>query len=95
MKLLHFSLGPAREDIKASGGLISQLQGGNLEIAFDDAQLGRLIRYMSQHRRRGFQGRCRRYFGACCLRLSELNSGLESGRRACPRKKPLKQIGAA
>ncbi len=42
--------------------LIKQLQGGNLTITLDDDQLGKLIRYMTQYGRGGFQGRLRKAF---------------------------------
>jgi hypothetical protein len=42
--------------------IINQLQGGNLAIAFDDDQLGKLIRYMTQYGRGGFQGRLQKAF---------------------------------
>lgn len=39
-----------------------QLQNGNLTVQFSDAQLGRVIRYMTQYGSGGFQGRLRRAF---------------------------------
>jgi hypothetical protein len=41
---------------------ISQLQSGNLAVSFDDDQLGKLIRYMTQYGPGGFQGRLRKAF---------------------------------
>jgi len=42
--------------------LTDQLANGNLEVRFNDAQLGELIRYMTQYGSGGFQGRRRRAF---------------------------------
>ncbi len=42
--------------------IISQLQGGNLAVSFDDDQLGKLIRYMTQYGPGGFQSRLRKAF---------------------------------
>jgi hypothetical protein len=50
-------------------GIIGQLQGGNLGIAFDDEQLGKLIRYMTQYGPGGFQGRLRKAFRRSLLEL--------------------------
>ena len=49
--------------------LIAQLQGGNLSITFDDDQLGKLIRYMTQYGPGGFQGRLRKTFRRSLLEL--------------------------
>lgn len=43
-------------------GILNQLQNGNLAIAFDDDQLGKLIRYMTQYGPGGFQSRLRKAF---------------------------------
>jgi hypothetical protein len=42
--------------------IINQLKDGNLGVAFDDDQLGKLIRYMTQYGPGGFQGRLRKAF---------------------------------
>lgn len=42
--------------------LVDHLLEGNLSISFDDAELGRLIRYMTQYKSGGFQGRLRSAF---------------------------------
>lgn len=42
--------------------LIDELASGNLTVTFDDAELGELIRYMTQYKSGGFQGRLRRAF---------------------------------
>lgn len=42
--------------------IINQLQGGNLTVDFDDDELGKLIRYMTQYGPGGFQGRLRKAF---------------------------------
>jgi len=39
-----------------------QLSGSNLSVAFNDEQLGKLIRYMTQYGSGGFQGRLNRAF---------------------------------
>jgi hypothetical protein len=49
--------------------IISQLQNGNLAVAFDDDQLGKLIRYMTQYGPGGFQGRLRKAFRRSLLEL--------------------------
>jgi hypothetical protein len=49
--------------------IINQLQGGNLVVAFDDDQLGKLIRYMTQYGRGGFQGRLQKAFRRPLLKL--------------------------
>jgi hypothetical protein len=49
--------------------MIDQLQGGNLVVAFDDDQLGKLIRYMTQYGPGGFQGRLRKAFRRPLLEL--------------------------
>lgn len=49
--------------------IINQLQGGNLSIAFDDDQIGKLIRYMTQYGQGGFQGRLRKAFRRPLLAL--------------------------
>jgi len=43
-------------------GLIAQLQSGNLAVAFDNEQMGKLIRYMTQYGPGGFQSRLRKAF---------------------------------
>ncbi len=43
-------------------GILSQLQNGNRAIAFNDDQLGKLIRYMTQYGPGGFQSRLRKAF---------------------------------
>lgn len=50
-------------------GIISQLQNGNLAIAFNDDQLGKLFRYMTQYGPGGFQGRLRKAFRRSLLEL--------------------------
>jgi hypothetical protein len=40
----------------------SQLANGNLTVELTDAELGRLVRYMTQYGSGGFQGRLRRAF---------------------------------
>ena len=50
-------------------GLIDQLQGGNLTIRFDDNDLGKLIRYMTQYGPGGFQSRLRKAFRRPLLEL--------------------------
>lgn len=42
--------------------LLDQLANGNLTVTLDDAELGRLIRYMTQYKSGGFQGRLQRAF---------------------------------
>ena len=49
--------------------LIAQLQAGSLTMAFDDDQLGKLIRYMTQYGPGGFQGRLRKAFRRSLLEL--------------------------
>lgn len=49
--------------------IINQLQGGNYTVAFDDDQLGKLIRYMTQYGPGGFQGRLRKAFRRPLLEL--------------------------
>lgn len=41
--------------------LLLQLEDGNT-LKFDDEELGRLLRYMTQYKSGGFQGRLRRAF---------------------------------
>ncbi len=50
-------------------GIIAQLQGGNLGVAFNDEQLGKLIRYMTQYGPGGFQSRLRKAFRRPLLEL--------------------------
>ncbi len=50
-------------------GLISQLQGGNLTVRFNDDELGKLIRYMTQYGTGGFQSRLRKAFHRPLLEL--------------------------
>ena len=69
--LLHLTDNEA-EVLKAPAGdggqqgfhqfIISQLENGNLDVAFDDDQLGKLMRYMTQYGPGGFQGRLRKAF---------------------------------
>ena len=49
--------------------IIDQLQNGNLAVAFDDDQLGKLIRYMTQYGPGGFQSRLRKAFQRPLLAL--------------------------
>lgn len=42
--------------------LLAQLQNSNLVIQLTDAQLGKVIRYMTQYKSGGFQNRLRRAF---------------------------------
>ena len=46
-----------------------QLEDGNLTVSFDDDQLGKLIRYMTQYGPGGFQGRLRKAFKRPLLEL--------------------------
>jgi len=50
-------------------GIIGQLQNGNLVLAFNDDQLGKLIRYMTQYGPGGFQSRLRKAFRRSLLEL--------------------------
>lgn len=50
-------------------GIIQQLGNGNLAIAFNDDQLGKLIRYMTQYGPGGFQSRLRKAFRRSLLEL--------------------------
>jgi hypothetical protein len=50
-------------------GIINQLQGGNLAVAFDDDQIGKLFRYMTQYGRGGFQARLGKAFRRPLLEL--------------------------
>jgi len=50
-------------------GIINQLQDGKLAVSFDDDQLGKLIRYMTQYGPGGFQGRLRKAFRRPLLEL--------------------------
>jgi hypothetical protein len=43
-------------------GIINQLQNGNLAVTFDDDQLGKLIRYMTQYGPGGFQSKLGKAF---------------------------------
>lgn len=47
----------------------SQLQGGNLAVTFDDENLGKLIRYMTQYGQGGFQARLQRAFSRSLCEL--------------------------
>jgi hypothetical protein len=49
--------------------IVDQLQGGNLAVGFDDDQMGKLIRYMTQYGRGGFQGRLQKAFRRPLLEL--------------------------
>jgi len=49
--------------------IIKQLDGGNLDVSFDDDKLGKLIRYMTQYGPGGFQGRLRKAFRRPLLAL--------------------------
>lgn len=49
--------------------IINQLQAGNLAVAFDDDQLGKLIRYTTQYGPGGFQSRLRKAFRRPLLEL--------------------------
>jgi hypothetical protein len=42
--------------------LKAELANGNLQVSFSDAELGELIRYMTQYGSGGFQGRLKRAF---------------------------------
>lgn len=42
--------------------LIAQLEGNNRTISFDDDEMGKLMRYMTQYGSGGFQGRLRKAF---------------------------------
>jgi hypothetical protein len=49
--------------------IINQLQNGNLAVAFNDDQIGKLFRYMTQYGRGGFQSRLRKAFRRPLLEL--------------------------
>lgn len=42
--------------------LRQELESGERTVTFDDAEMGELIRYMTQYKGGGFQGRLRRAF---------------------------------
>ena len=42
--------------------LIDELEAGDQTVTFNDCELGELIRYMTQYKSGGFQGRLRRAF---------------------------------
>ena len=50
-------------------GILAQLQNGNRAVAFNDDQLGKLIRYMTQYGPGGFQSRLRKAFRRALLEL--------------------------
>ena len=47
----------------------SQLQNGNLSVQLGDSQLGKVIRYMTQYRSGGFQGRLQKAFRRSLIEL--------------------------
>ncbi len=49
--------------------LCAQLSNGNLTIELDDAQLGKVFRYMTQYGSGGFQGRLSKAFRRPLLEL--------------------------
>ena len=50
-------------------GILAQLQNGNRAVAFNDDQLGKLLRYMTQYGPGGFQSRLRKAFRRPLLEL--------------------------
>jgi hypothetical protein len=54
--------------------LLDELAAGDQTVTFDDCELGELIRYMTQYKSGGFQGRLRRAF----IRSLEQQLGIEA-----------------